>query len=105
MEELSTLLIVFGYGAGAGTFCALVLALLFAIFLNTRKGKEDDNEEALVIPYSALTGGAMGGGAPQAMSIADVMRMRAAMGTDGGGDGDKKDDKKDNKPGLGGTYI
>ena len=105
MEELSTLLIVFGYGAGAGTFCASVLALLFAIFLNTRKGREED-EEALVIPYSALAGGAMGGmGAPQQVSVSDVMRMRAAMAAAGGPEEKKDDDKKSDKPELGGNYI
>lgn len=103
MEELSTLLIVFGYGAGAGTFGTLVLALLFAIFLNTRKESEDD-DGSLVIPYSALAGG-MGGGPPQTMTVADMMRIRAVMAAQEQGDSDKKDDKKADKSEIGGNYI
>ena len=104
MGELSTLLIVFGYGAGAGTFCTLVLALLVGIFLNTRKGRKDDEDEgSLVIPYSALAGG-MGGGAPQTMTMQDVMRMKAAYAAAQGGEAPPTE-KKDDKTEIGGTYI
>lgn len=105
MGELSTLLVVFGYGAGAGTFCTLVLALLVAVFLNTRKGREDDEDEgSLVIPYSALAGGMGGGGAPQTMTMQDVMRIRAATAAGQGGEAPSTD-KKDDKTKIGGNYI
>ena len=107
MGELGTVLIVFGYGAGVGVLCAVTLALIVGIYRNTRKGAEDD-EEALVIPYSALAGGmsGLGGGGPQAVSVADIMRMRAAMPGGPGAPGeDKKDDDKKDKDIGGGTYL
>ena len=73
MEELDTLLFVFGAGACAGTFAFVVLAMLVGIFLNTRKREDDEDAGSLVIPYSALAGG-MGGGAPQTLTMQDVMR-------------------------------
>ena len=87
MEELSALLIVFGFGAGAGTLVAGVLALLVGIYLNTRKATNDDEDEAFVIPYSAL--GGMGGGG--GISAADIQRARAAMAGAGAGAVEKKD--------------
>ena len=97
MEELSALLIVFGFGAGAGTLVAGVLALLVGIYLNTRKATNDDEDEAFVIPYSAL--GGMGGGG--GISMADIQKARAAMAA---GQGGAPADKKDADIG-GGNYI
>ena len=106
MGELSTLLIVFGYGAGAGTFCALVLALLVGMFLNTRRSRgEDEDDGALVIPYSALAGG-MPGSAGNPMSMQDAMRMRAAMAAQAGaGAPPAPPENKDDKPKLDGQYL
>ena len=89
MEELSALLIVFGFGAGVGTVAAGVLALLVGIYLNTRKStRDDDEDESFVIPYSAL--GGMGGGG-NTISMADIQKARAAMAGAGAAPPDKKE--------------
>lgn len=104
MEELSSLLVVAGAGGVVATFATVVLGLLISIYLNTRKEARPEEDEALVIPYSALMNGAAGGGGGQTLSIADVMRARAAMAAAGGGAPPDEKDKKD-KPEIGGQYL
>lgn len=105
MEGLTECLVVLGYGIGLGVVLVTVLCLLIGTYLNTRnKGRDDNEDDALVIPYSALAGGLGGGGAPQTMTVADVMKMRAAYAQAQGGEA-APPEKKDDKTEIGGNYI
>lgn len=109
MDGLTECLVVLGYGIGIGVAGISGLCLLIGIYFNTRNNKQEaENEDSLVIPYSALVGGlgGGGGGAPQVISAHDIMRMRAAAMAAAGGPEEKKDeDKKETKDIGGGQYI
>ncbi len=70
---------VFALGLAVGGLSCLIAGILGGIWYNTRAKKdEDEDEEGLVIPMSALMGGGMPGGG-RAVSYADLQRAAAEM--------------------------
>lgn len=84
MVEYNSLLITGLTGFGAGVITTLALVLLVVIYNNiksaTAESRKEEEDQGMIVPLSSLLGG--GGGGPP-ISMADIMKLKAAMAAQG----------------------